>query len=201
MRPQDAQKTLTALPAERARYLQKHFYAKYGTTLSGLMREHDVPPEDFLDYVHDIDLAPLSENQALRTAISRLPGKRYVFTNGSVRHAENVAGKIGILDLFDGIFDIAAAEYLPKPHQDTYRRFTDHFAIRPASAAMFEDMPDNLKAAHAMGKTTVLVQSEAGWFADEPEDKRPAAPGQTFDHVHHVTEDLTSFLTGLKTAA
>ena len=190
-----------SLPFEKARFLQKHYYAKYGTTLSGLMKEHHVTPDDFLSYVHDIDLAPVSENKGLRTAIEALPGKRYVFTNGSVAHAENVAGKIGILDLFDGIFDIIQASYTPKPHMETYEKFTNLFNVDPKSAAMFEDMPDNLLAAHTMGKTTVLVQSDAAWFDDEPEDKRPAKPGETFDHVHHITQDLTSFLTSLKTAA
>ncbi len=189
------------LPQEQARVLQKKYYAVYGTTLSGLMIEHDVKPHDFMDYVHDIDLSPVDENAALRTAIEGLPGKRYVFTNGSVRHAENVAGKIGILDLFDGIFDIEQADFRPKPHLETYQKFTERFGITPALSAMFEDMPENLKTAHDMGKTTVLVQSEAAWFADEPADKRPARPGEHFDHVHHVTQDLTSFLSSLKTAA
>ncbi|MCI5045117.1 MAG: pyrimidine 5'-nucleotidase [Aquisalinus sp.] len=190
-----------SLPQEQARVLQKQYYAVYGTTLSGLMIEHDIKPHDFMDYVHDIDLSPVEENGALRKAIEALPGKRYVFTNGSVRHAENVAGKIGILDLFDGIFDIEQADFRPKPHLETYQKFTERFGINPTLSAMFEDMPENLKTAHEMGKTTVLVQSEAAWFADEPADKRPARPGEQFDHVHHVTQDLTSFLSGLKTAA
>ncbi|WP_306251523.1 pyrimidine 5'-nucleotidase [Parvularcula sp. IMCC14364] len=189
------------LPHEKARILQKQYYAAYGTTLSGLMIEHQVKPHDFMDYVHDIDLSPVAENTKLRSAILNLPGKRYVFTNGSVRHAENVAGKIGILDLFDGIFDIEQAEFKPKPHRETYQRFTEYFGINPSLSAMFEDIPENLKTAHDMGKTTVLVQSDAEWFADEPADRRPARPGEYFDHVHHVTQDLTSFLSGLKTAA
>lgn len=193
--------TLLGLPQPAARRLQKQYYADYGTTLSGLMQEHGVRPGDFLDYVHDIDLSPVCENTGLKAAIGKLPGKRYIFTNGSVRHAENVAGKIGILDLFDGIFDIEAAEYLPKPHEETYHRFNKRFGIAPARAAMFEDLPQNLVAAHALGKTTVLVQGEAAWARDEPEGKRPSRPGERFDHVHHVTSDLTSFLAGLKTPA
>ncbi|GGD17240.1 pyrimidine 5'-nucleotidase [Aquisalinus flavus] len=190
-----------SLDEASARKIQKHYYSVYGTTLSGLMKEHDMPPRDFLDYVHDIDVSVVPRNEGLRTAISALPGKRYIFTNGSVRHAENVAGKIGVLDLFDDIFDIEAADYLPKPHEDTYTAFNRRFGITPSRAAMFEDLPQNLVAAHALGKTTVLVQSDADWMADEPADKRPSRPGETFDHVHHVTADLTSFLTGLKTAA
>ncbi len=189
------------LPHDQARHLQKKYYADYGTTLSGLMKVHDIKPEDFLSFVHDIDLSAIDENRDLREAISDLPGRRFVFTNGSVRHAENVAGKLGILDLFDGIFDIAHAEFTPKPHMETYLKFTSHFNVTPKTSAMFEDMPDNLKAAHELGKTTVLVQSDAHWFEDEPADKRPAKIGETYEHVHHVTQDLTSFLTGLKTAA
>lgn len=189
------------LPHEEARHLQKKYYSVYGTTLNGLMTLHNIPPEDFLHFVHDIDLTPVDRNDALRSAISALPGKRYIFTNGSVAHAENVAGKIGILDLFDGIFDIIQADYTPKPHAVTYQRFTEQFAINPARSAMFEDLPENLRTAHDMGLTTVLVQSEADWLHDEPSEKRPARAGETYQHVHHTTQDLTSFLTGLKTAA
>ena len=108
-----------ALPQDKARHLQKHYYAVHGTTLRGLMQEHGISPQDFMSYVHDIDLSALQENEALKSAIGTLPGKRFIFTNGSVRHAENVAGKIGILDLFDGIFDVSHADYLPKPHKAT----------------------------------------------------------------------------------
>ena len=189
------------LPYAEARYLQKHYYRVYGTTLNGLMTEHRIRPEDFLSHVHDIDLTPVTQNTPLREAISALPGKRYIFTNGSVAHAENVAGKIGILDLFDGIFDIIQAGYTPKPHAVTYQKFTEQFSLAPSRSAMFEDLQENLLAAHEMGLTTVLIQSEAEWLADEPDEKRPARSGETFDHVHYTTGDLTSFLTGLKTAA
>jgi putative hydrolase of the HAD superfamily len=194
------EKTLD-LPHAKARHLQKHYYAVHGTTLRGLMQEHGVPPQDFMSYVHDIDLTPVEKNQRLRDAINMLPGEKYIFTNGSVRHAENVAGKIGILDLFDGIFDVSHAGYVPKPHHETYQRFMGHFDVTPTKAAMFEDLPVNLEAPHAMGLTTVLVQSDAAWFDDEPEEKRPGKPGEQFPHVHHVTEDLTGFLTSLRTAA
>lgn len=179
---------------QHARFLQKDWYARHGTTLAGLMKEHDVPPGDFLDYVHDIDLTPVSPNEALREAIAALPGRRYIFTNGSVRHAENVAGKIGILDLFDDLFDIEAGGFTPKPHPPAYDVFSGRFGIKPTSSAFFEDMPQNLEVPYAVGMQTVLVQSTAEWFEDEPEDKRPARPGDSFEHVHHVTDDLTGFL-------
>lgn len=177
-----------------ARKLQKDLYRDHGTTLSGLMKEHDIDPQDFMAYVHDIDLTHLAPNDDLRAAICALDGRHYIFTNGSVKHAENVAGKLGILDLFDGIFDVSHADYTPKPHAPAYQAFLKKFDITPARAAMFEDIPDNLKVPHALGLTTVLVQSDADWLADEPEEKRPARRGEAFDHVHHVTDCLTTFL-------
>jgi len=81
-------------PHEDARRLQKDFYAKYGTTMSGLMNEHDVCPDEFLAFVHDIDLSPIGENRALAAALEKLPGRRFIFTNASVQHAENVAGRL-----------------------------------------------------------------------------------------------------------
>ncbi len=189
-----------SLPKQEARLLQKELYRVHGTTLSGLMKDHDVKPHDFMDFVHDIDLSNIGINHDLRAALHRLPGEKFIFTNGSVKHAENVAGKIGVIDLFDGVFDIQAANYVPKPQKSTYDIFFERFSIRHKNAAMFEDMAENLVAPHKAGLTTVLVQSEADWVADEPADKRPSRPGETFDHVHHTTDDLTDFLTGLKTA-
>jgi putative hydrolase of the HAD superfamily len=182
------------LTEAEARRLQKDYYVRYGTTMSGLMREHAVRPDDFLDYVHDIDLAAISADAALAERLTALPGRRFVFTNGSTRHAENVMGKLGIAHLFEAVFDIAAADYLPKPHRETYDRFLGAHAVAPARAAMFEDLAHNLEAAHALGMTTVLVCSAAEWIADEPAAKRPALPGERHAHVHHVTDDLPGFL-------
>lgn len=184
---------------DQARFLQKDWYAKHGTTLSGLIIEHDITPHHFLDYVHDIDLTPVEENSHLRDVLQALPGQRLIFTNGSVRHAENVAGRIGILDLFDGVFDIEAGGFTPKPHAAAYDIFMSRFGITPDKCAFFEDMPQNLQVPFETGMQTVLVQSSAAWFDDEPDDKRPARPGEKFDHVHHVTDDLTRFLGEVRT--
>ncbi|MEQ1930571.1 MAG: pyrimidine 5'-nucleotidase [Parvularculaceae bacterium] len=184
-----------------ARRLQKDFYVKYGTTLAGLMREHGVKPREFLDYVHDIDLSVVAENRVLASRIAELPGRKFIFTNGSTTHAERVIGRLGFERAFDAIFDIHAADYLPKPHRDTYEKFLARHEIAAPSATMFEDIAHNLEAAHALGMTTVLVASEAPWIADEPADKRPAHPADRFDHVHHVTDDLTAFLRAARTSA
>ncbi len=178
-----------------ARRIQKDYYVRYGTTLAGLMREHGVDPHDFMDHVHDIDLSPVPEHPELAARIDALPGRKYIFTNGSVAHAENVARKIGVIDCFDDVFDIARAGFTPKPHLETYRRFVDYCGVDPAGATMFEDLAHNLEAPHALGMKTVLVRAEADWFDDEPDAKRPARPGDALGaHIHHVTDDLASFL-------
>ena len=185
------------LPHKEARKLQKDFYVKYGTTMSGLMHEHDTKPEDFMAYVHDIDLSHVPAAPALDAAIKALPGKKYVYTNGSERHALNVLGALKVTTDFDGIHDIKAGEFQPKPHQPAYERFLSRFDIPAARAAMFEDLAQNLEAPHKLGMTTVLVTSDAPWLADEPAQKRPARSDDDHPpHVHFATNDLTGFLEG-----
>lgn len=179
---------------DEARRLQKDYYVRYGTTMSGLMHEHDMCPEEFLAFVHDIDLATIKPNPSLGAALKALPGRRFIYTNGSRQHAENVAGALGIFDLFDDVYDIRSAGFTPKPRRESYDQFIARHEINPARAAMFEDLPQNLEAPHALGMTTVLVCSDAAWLADEPADKRPAKPGDKPPHAHYVTDNLTQFL-------
>ena len=129
------------------------------------MTEHGLKPEKFLDYVHDIDVSILEPSPQLAKAIARLPGKKYIFTNGSRAHAENVAGQLGVLDKFDDVFDIGDAGFVPKPNASAYEIFLKAHKVTPREAAMFEDMPHNLEAPHALGMVTVLVHSE---FYDHP---------------------------------
>ncbi len=182
------------IPFEEARYLQKHYYRKFGTTLNGLMSVHKLDPKPFLDYVHDIDLTPVQESPALSAAIERLPGRKLIFTNGTVHHAERVAGKLGILHHFEDIYDIVASDYIPKPKPEPYAKFLGRHGVNARASAMFEDMPHNLEVPHGLGMATVLVTSAtfdhpvqhdiAGW------EKSPA-------HIHHVTDNLTGFLQGI----
>ncbi len=196
---------LLELPFQEARRIQKDYYVRYGTTLSGLMKEHDVAPHDFMDYVHDIDLTAISANVPLATQLENLPGRCFVFTNGSVRHARNITSKLGIEHVFDGMFDIDAAEFVPKPNRKTYERFLSTYEIDPQNAAMFEDIAVNLEAPNELGMKTVLVCSDSEWFSDEPADKRPAAltndASYLHAHIHHRTDDLTGFLSSLMTSA
>ncbi|NOX83595.1 MAG: pyrimidine 5'-nucleotidase [Alphaproteobacteria bacterium] len=188
------------LPHMQARKLQKDYYVQYGTTMSGLMREHDVEPQQFLDYVHDIDLTVIKPNPSLAAALADLPGEKYIYTNGSTRHAENVAGALEILHLFDDVYDIKAAQYRPKPDRAPYETFLRQFDLKPGSAVMFEDIAQNLEPPHALGMTTVLVCSDAAWLADEPEEKRPARTGDGGEHIHYQTNDLTAFLKAATTS-
>jgi len=183
------------VPYPYARHLQKAYYRQFGTTLSGMMQVHKMDPKAFLDYVHDIDLSSVSENQALREAIAALPGRKLIFTNGSRRHAENVAGKIGILDQFEAIYDIVASDYIPKPHKRPYEKFLDHHNVEPRQSAMFEDMPHNLEAPHEMGMTTVLVHADHEY--DSPIQKKIRSWTERPAHIHHMTMDLTGFLKGI----
>ena len=172
-----------------ARRVQKDYYFKYGTTLNGLMQEHGLDPHDYLDFVHDIDHSALPQLPELKTALDQLEGKKFIFTNGSKRHGERVAEELGILDAFDGIFDIAAASFTPKPNKEAYDLFLKHHNVSPERAVMFEDLHPNLQAPHVLGMATVLVNST---YDDHPSwDKLP-------DYIHHETDDITGFLKGLQ---
>jgi putative hydrolase of the HAD superfamily len=182
---------LLGLDAVAARKVQKDLYYEHGTTLAGLMAAHGVKPDVFMDYVHDIDLAPVSHMPELADAISRLEGRKFIFTNGSARHAERVAGKLGVLDKFDGIFDIAAGGYVPKPNPEAFARFLDFCSGAACKAAMFEDLPHNLEAAHGLGIVTVLVRSD---YCDHPSQHALKETEALPRYIHFETENLTRFL-------
>lgn len=179
------------LSAEDARLKQKAFYRDYGTTLRGLMIEHDIEPDAFLEYVHDIDYSPVAPNPALGRAIARLPGKKYIFTNGDRPHAERTAARLGIAEHFDDIFDIVAAGLLPKPNLETYNLFIEKTGVSPVRAAMFEDLSRNLAVPHGLGMRSILLVPEGtrAVFREEWELEGRNAP-----HVDFVTDDLTGFL-------
>jgi len=179
------------VPLDYARHLQKSYYRQYGTTLAGLMKVHDMEPSDFLEYVHDIDLAPVAEHPELGAAIDRLPGRKLIFTAGSRRHAENVAGKLGILDRFDDIMDIVDTAFVPKERIEAYHTMMARHGVEAEISAMFEDMPHNLEPAHALGMTTVLVHSS---YMDHPIQRQIAGWTKPPPHIHHLTDDLRHFL-------
>jgi len=170
----------TGLPRDEAFALQKKYLSEHGTTLAGLMANHGVDPEAFLDEVHDVSMASLVPNPGLRAAIEGLPGQRLVFTNGDKRHAERVLAKLQLDDLFEATFHIALADYIPKPHPQTFARMIAAHDIDPRHTAFFEDSARNLPPAHDLGMTTVLVGPAA------------ADPAPAF--VHHRATHLAAFL-------
>jgi putative hydrolase of the HAD superfamily len=179
------------VPREHARHLQKAYYRQFGTTLAGLMQVHKLQPGPFLEYVHDIDVSVVPESPELAAAISALPGRRLIFTNGSRRHAENVAHRLGVLDLFEDICDIAALEYVPKPERAAFDQLLKLHGVAPAQSAMFEDMPHNLEVASDIGMTTVLVHSD---YIDHPAQMKIRDWRELPSHVHYLTRDLTGFI-------
>jgi len=182
-----------ALQPMKARALQKEYLAEYGTTLSGLMAVHGMDPAEFLDYVHDVDLTALEPDPSLRTAIKALPGRKFIFTNGSRAHAKNIASHLNLWDLFDGSFGVDDVDYIPKPRRSPYVKFCDYFDIDPTAAIFFEDSLRNLEVPKQMGMQTVLVTSDADW-SHEPEITRPAGTTIKADWVDHITDDLPSWL-------
>jgi len=182
---------LLKLTPEAAQRVQKDYYQRYGTTLRGLMEEHGIQPDDFLEYVHNIDHSTVQPDPRLAAAIARLPGRRFILTNGSRSHAEKVAERLGVTRHFDAIFDIVSSELLPKPNAITYDRFVIATGIAPKRAAMFEDLSRNLAAPAALGMTTVLiVPPEAVEIIGEAWELE----GRDAAHVDFVTEDLAGFL-------
>jgi putative hydrolase of the HAD superfamily len=185
---------LLGASAEDAFRIQKDYYRRYGTTLRGLMIEHGVTPDGFLEYVHDIDHSVVAPDAALGAAIARLPGRKFIMTNGTRKHAEAVAARLGITHHFTDIFDIVAADLLPKPHRETYDKFLLGAGIVPGRAAMFEDLSRNLEVPHALGMATVLVVPQG---AREVLRESWELEGRDDGHVDWVTDDLADFLAGL----
>ncbi|HEX4096373.1 MAG TPA: pyrimidine 5'-nucleotidase [Caulobacteraceae bacterium] len=170
----------TGLPREEARALQKKYLHEHGTTLAGMMAHHGMAPEPFLTEVHDVSMDSLQPIPGLAEAIVRLPGRRLVFTNGDARHASRVLAHLGLDALFEDVFHIAAADYIPKPRPEAFARMIARHGVEPARAAFFEDSERNLEPAARLGITTILVG--------------PAALASTAPFVQHRTDDLAAFL-------
>lgn len=187
---------LLKIGPDEAYDLQKQYYRDHGTTLAGLMKLHNVKPDDFLSVVHDIDVSVIPPNPLLARVLANLPGRRLVFTNGTVAHATRVLNQIGLNDHVEEIFDIAHADFVPKPHAQTYERFLRLHDIEPTRAAMFEDLDRNLEPAHALGMTTVLVRSSEG-HAD-PAVRSWGEAAADAPHVHYRTDDLATFLSTIR---
>jgi putative hydrolase of the HAD superfamily len=165
------------ISASAANDLRLHYWDKYGTTLAGLMAEHDLDPEPFLDYVHEIPLDALTPDPELSHHINSLCGEAIVYTNGTEYHARRVTAARGLAGCFTAYYGVEHANYIPKPKKAAFEMVFDKAQIEPKNGIIFEDDPRNLVEPHLMGMRTVLV----GPYIDAP-------------HIDYQTTDLTGFL-------
>ena len=167
-----------------AKKIQKEYFHKYSTTLSGMMKNHKINAMEFLEFVHDVNLDFLEKNKDLEKEIAQIVGKKIIFTNGSRAHAENVTKRIGINKLFDGIFDIVESNFIPKPSIEAYKILIEKYKIEPQYCIFIEDIARNLKPAHELGMKTVWIKNDEPWAAEFSNE----------NFVNYRIENLTNFL-------
>ena len=172
------------LDLKKAKELQTNYFHKYNTSLNGLMIHHEINPDEFLKYVHDINLDFLEKDLVLRKELLKLEAKKIVFTNGSNDHVANITKHLGIDDLFDGVFDIVDCNFIPKPAIESYEKLSKKFKINPKESVFIEDIAKNLSIGYERGCTTVwLINDER--FGKMDSDK---------DYISHKIENLSLFL-------
>jgi len=172
------------ISVEEAKKVQKNYFHKYNTTLNGMIKNHKIDPDEFLEFVHDINIDFLQKDPALGKEIEKLDGKKIIFTNGSKKHAINVTQKIGIDQYFDDIFDIIDSNFMPKPAIEPYKQLVEKHKIDPNLCVFVEDIARNLKPAYEMGMKTVWIENDEPWakkFSDA-------------DFINYKTNNLSEFL-------
>ncbi len=174
------------LDEKKAKELQTNYFYKYNTSLNGLMLHHNVIGDEFLKYVHDIDISFMKEDKIMRNELENLDMEKFIFTNGSAEHAQNILTRLGIYDLFgkEKVFDIKDAGYVPKPEAQTFDLMVKKFGIKPKETIYIEDIAKNLSIGFERGCTTVwLINDEH--FGKIDSDK---------DYISHKIENLSLFL-------
>jgi len=167
-----------------AKEIQKKYFYKYNTTLNGMLKNHKIDANEFLEFVHDIDIDFLKKDLTLNEELRKLKGKKIIFTNGSKKHALNVIRKIGIEQHFDDIFDIVDSNFVPKPTMEPYKKLVEKHKIDPNLCVFVEDIARNLKPAYEMGMTTVWIENDVPWakkFSDA-------------NFISYKTNNLSEFL-------
>jgi putative hydrolase of the HAD superfamily len=169
---------------EEAKKIQKNYFYEYNTTLNGLIKNHKIDPDEFLEFVHDIDIDFLQKDLKLSEEIEKLGGKKIIFTNGSRKHALNVTKRIGIDQHFNDIFDIVDSNFMPKPSIEPYKKLVEKHKIDPKLSVLVEDIARNLKPAYEMGMKTVWIENDEPWAKKFSESS----------FVNYKTNDLAEFL-------
>jgi putative hydrolase of the HAD superfamily len=169
---------------KEARKIQKSYFHEYNTTLNGMIKNHKIDADEFLEFVHDVNLDFLKKNKPLEQEITNLNGKKFIFTNGSKAHVANVTKRIGIEKLFDGVFDIVESDFIPKPSIEPYIKIIEKYKIEPQYSIFIEDIARNLKPAHELGMKTVWIKNDEPW----------AAKFSDSDFINYKTDNLAEFL-------
>tara|TARA_B110000014_G_scaffold164509_1_gene116216 strand:- start:23 stop:694 length:672 start_codon:yes stop_codon:yes gene_type:complete len=169
---------------KKAREIQKSYFYEYNTTLNGMIKNHKIDANEFLDFVHDVNIDFLKKDIQLSQELKKLVGKKIIFTNGSRKHALNITRKIGIDQYFDDIFDIVDSEFIPKPSIKPYKKLVEKHKIDPKLCVFVEDIARNLKPAYEMGMKTIWIENEEPW-AKEFSDS---------SFVNYKTNNLSEFL-------
>ena len=167
-----------------AKELQRSYFHKYDTSLNGLMIHHDIPPREFLDYVHDIDLSFLEKDKTLRNELESSNLRKFVFTNGSKEHVKNITTSLGIDDQFENVFDIVDAKYNPKPAAKAFDLMIEKFKIDPKETLYIEDIAKNLSIGKERGTITAWLINDEYWGKKES-DK---------EYIDYKIENLSLFL-------
>jgi len=179
------------IPAAEAYKVQKSFFREHGTTLRGMMNCHDMDPEPYLDFVHEIDFSPIKVDEMMTKALAALPGRKIVFTNAATKYAGRVLERLGIAHHMEDVFDIVDAGYIPKPDPAVYAQFVEKYDIDPAGAVMVEDMARNLMPAQELGMKTVWVQTDRPWSTMGADNEADAAePDFTTDNLSKWLSDV-----------
>ena len=169
---------------EKAKEIQKNYFYEYNTTLNGMIKNHKINADEFLDFVHDIDVDFLKKDVQLIAELSKLDGKKIIFTNGSKKHAKNIMQRIGVNQYFDDIFDIVDCDFIPKPSIEPYKKLIDKHKIDPNLCVFIEDIARNLKPAYEMGMKTVWIENEEPW----------AKKFSNSNFINYKTKNLSGFL-------
>ena len=167
-----------------AKKIQKGYFYEYNTTLNGMIKNHKIDANEFLDFVHDIDLEFLNKDEKLKTELEKLDGKKIIFTNGSRKHALNVTRRIGIDKCFNAIFDIVDSDFVPKPSIEPYKKLIEKHKIDPNLCVFIEDIARNLKPAYEIGMKTIWIENTEPWAAEFSDG----------NFINYKTDDLSEFL-------